>query len=341
MTQPLLICQGVSKRFGTVQALKHADLRVEEGALLALLGPSGCGKTTMLRLIAGFETPDEGEITLRGQVIASGGKSVPPEKRKVSMVFQDFALFPHLTVGANVAFGLPKGANKTERVAQLLSLVQLGGYESRMPHELSGGQQQRVALARALGPSPDLLLMDEPFSNLDPAIRTEVRREVRQLIREVGITAVIVTHDQEEALSLAGEVALMMDGDVLQVGSPTEIYSHPASRAVGEFLGAANFLDGDVKDGVVLTPLGAVPVEASFQGAADAMLRAEDLAVSEAGGVPAEVVDVDYYGHDQMITARLESGDLVRIRTLTSAVTAGQKIGVLVKGECFVFPRQG
>ena len=339
MTEPLLICDGVSKRFGGVRALNRADLTVEEGALLALLGPSGCGKTTMLRLIAGFETPDEGEITLRGRLIASPKRSMPPEKRKVSMVFQDFALFPHLNVAANVAFGLPKGVNKAARVAELLSLVRLDGYELRMPHQLSGGQQQRVALARALGPKPDLLLMDEPFSNLDPAVRADVRREVRQLIRDVGITALIVTHDQEEALSLAGEVALMMNGEVLQVGTPAEIYSRPANRAVGEFLGAANFLPGEVKDSVVETPLGPVPVTASFRGPADAMVRAEDLALTEAGGAPAEVLDVDYYGHDQMITARLETGDVVRIRTLTSLVTAGQRISILVKGECFVFPR--
>ena len=160
------------------------------------------------------------------------------------------------------------------------------------------------------------------------------------MIRDVGITAIIVTHDQEEALSLAGEVALMMEGRVLQVGSPIDIYTRPVSRAVGEFLGAANFLAGEVKDGVVITPLGAVPVSAGFEGNADAMVRAEDLAVSEAGGCPAEVLDIDYYGHDQMITARLESGDVVRIRTLMSPVTPGQKIGVLVKGECFVFPRE-
>jgi iron(III) transport system ATP-binding protein len=323
-----------------VAALRNADLAVEDGALLALLGPSGCGKTTMLRLIAGFETPDAGEIRLRDRVIASPTQGVPPEKRRVSMVFQDFALFPHLNVGANVAFGLPKGAQKAARVAELLSLVRLDGLESRMPHELSGGQQQRVALARALAPRPDLLLMDEPFSNLDPAVRADVRREVRQLIRDVGITAIIVTHDQEEALSLAGEVALMMDGEVLQTGTPGEIYSHPASRAVGEFLGAANVLEGDVQDGVVVTALGRVPVQASFRGAADAMVRAEDLALTESGGALAEVMDIDYYGHDQMITARLDSGDVVRIRTLTSTVTPGQRIGVMVKGACFVFPHR-
>jgi len=330
----------VSKRFGDVMALRDADLTVADGSLLALLGPSGCGKTTMLRLIAGFETPDAGEVRLRDRLIASPSKSVAPEKRRISMVFQDFALFPHLSVGANVAFGLPKGAKKASRIAELLSLVRLDGYESRMPHELSGGQQQRVALARALAPEPDLLLMDEPFSNLDPAVRADVRREVRQLIRDVGITAIIVTHDQEEALSLAGGVALMMDGQVLQTGTPGEIYSRPASRAVGEFLGAANFLEGEVQDGVVVTPLGRIAVHAAFRGPADAMVRAEDLALTEAGGAPAEVLDIDYYGHDQMVTARLDSGDVVRIRTLTAPVTPGQRIGVLVKGECFVFPRQ-
>ena len=170
--------------------------------------------------------------------------------------------------------------------------------------------------------------------------RGDVRREVRQLIRDVGITAIIVTHDQEEALSLAGEVALMMEGRILQTGTPGEIYSRPASRAVGEFLGAANFLRGDVHDGVVDTPLGLLPVSASFRGAVDAMVRAEDLAMAETGGAPAEVLDIDYYGHDQMVTARLDTGEVVRIRTLTTPVTVGRRIGVVVKGECFVFPRE-
>jgi iron(III) transport system ATP-binding protein len=236
VTEPLLSCRGVSKRFGEVVALKNASLAVEEGALLALLGPSGCGKTTLLRLIAGFETPDAGEIWLRDKLIASAERAMPPEKRRVSMVFQDFALFPHLNVAANVAFGLPKGSDRSARVSELLSMVRLSGYESRMPHELSGGQQQRVALARALAPRPELLLMDEPFSNLDPAVRADVRREVRQLIRDVGITAIIVTHDQEEALSLAGEVALMMDGEVLQVGAPAEMPARlpaPSANSLG------------------------------------------------------------------------------------------------------------
>ena len=337
MSQPILVCRGLVKRFGDVTALDGADLEVEEGALLALLGPSGCGKTTLLRLIAGFENPDAGEITLRGQTISSAVMMVPPEKRRVAMVFQDFALFPHLNVGANVAFGLPKGA-KRERAAELLSLVRLEGLEQRMPHELSGGQQQRVALARALASEPDLILMDEPFSNLDPSIREEVRGEVRQLLRAVGITAVIVTHDQEEALSLAGEVAVMIDGVVMQTGTPSEVYGNPANRVVGEFVGAANVLPGSATGSQVECVLGRFAAPGSA-GPVDVMFRAEALAMAE-DGVPAEVVDIDYYGHDQMITVRLQSGETLRLRLLaTPGIEIGKHVGVAAKGEPFVFPR--
>ncbi len=341
MSEPILVCRGLSKRFGATIALRNADLEVEEGELVALLGPSGCGKTTMLRLIAGFETPDEGEVELRRRLIASPARSLPPEQRKVSMVFQDFALFPHLSVGANVAFGLRRGVDRKARVAELLSLVRLEGLESRMPHELSGGQQQRIALARALAAEPDLVLLDEPFSNLDPAIRAGVRSEVRQLLRTVGITAVIVTHDQEEALSLAGRVAVMMDGSVLQVGTPAEVYTTPIDRVVGEFVGAANFLPGEVHGGRVECALGRLPVTASFSGEADVMIRAEALTITEQGGVPAEVVDMDYYGHDQMVSLRLETGDLVRVRLLSAPpLLPGQRVGVALRGEVFVFPRE-
>jgi iron(III) transport system ATP-binding protein len=337
VSQPILQCTGLVKRYGDVTALRGANLDVQEGALLALLGPSGCGKTTLLRLIAGFERPDAGEVTLRGQRISSATSIVPPEKRRVAMVFQDFALFPHLSVGANIAFGLPRGA-KRQRVAELLSLVRLEGVEQRMPHELSGGQQQRVALARALASEPDLILLDEPFSNLDPSVRTEVRGEVRQLLRQVGITALIVTHDQEEALSLAGEVAVMIDGVVLQVGTPGDIYAHPVSREVGEFVGAANVLPGTASAGTADCVLGrfAAPVA---EGPVDVMFRAESLAVTE-DGVPAEVVDVDYYGHDQMITVRLQSGEVLRLRLLaTPGIEVGKRVGVAARGEPFIFPR--
>jgi len=292
-----------------------------------------------LRLIAGFETPDAGEIELEGRLLNAKGTFVPPERRKVAMVFQDFALFPHLNVSANIAFGLPKGADKRKRVDELLTLVGLRGMESRLPHELSGGQQQRVALARALAAEPALILLDEPFSNLDPSIRARVREEVKQLIHSIGITAVFVTHDQEEALSVAEEVAVMMEGRVLQTGTPTDIYMRPLSRAVGEFVGNANFLRGDVKDSVVECELGRLKVAASFEGRADVMIRAESLTVSEEGGTPGEVVNVEYFGHDQMVEVRLESGTLLHIRLLAvPQLPLGQHVGVVVKGDVFAFP---
>jgi iron(III) transport system ATP-binding protein len=332
-----LRCRGVTKAFGPTRAVDGFNLEVARGQVMALLGPSGCGKTTALRIIAGLETPDQGTVEIGGRPVAGPGVNVPPEKRRVAMVFQDFALFPHLNVGANVAFGLPKGA-KRERVAELLSLVRLEGLEQRMPHELSGGQQQRVALARALASEPDLILMDEPFSNLDPSIREEVRGEVRQLLRAVGITAVIVTHDQEEALSLAGEVAVMIDGVVMQTGTPSEVYGNPANRVVGEFVGAANVLPGSATGSQVECVLGRFAAPGSA-GPVDVMFRAEALAMAE-DGVPAEVVDIDYYGHDQMITVRLQSGETLRLRLLaTPGIEIGKHVGVAAKGEPFVFPR--
>jgi iron(III) transport system ATP-binding protein len=339
VTQPILECRDLVKRFGDVTAVDGLSLEVAEGSLTALLGPSGCGKTTLLRLIAGFERPDEGEILLRGATIASPSRRVPPEKRRVALVFQDFALFPHLDVATNVAFGLPKGADKASRVAELLTLVRLEGVGHRMPHELSGGQQQRVALARALASNPDLILMDEPFSNLDPSIREQVRGEVRQLLGSVGITAIIVTHDQEEALSLAGEVAVMLDGHILQAGTPAEVYGHPDSRAVGEFVGAANVLPGTARDSQVECVLGRFGAT-GVSGDVDVMFRAESLAISEDGGSPGEVVDVDYYGHDQMVTVKLQSGEVLRLRLLARpAFEIGQHVGVTATGEPFVFPR--
>jgi iron(III) transport system ATP-binding protein len=334
--------RGVVKHFGALAAVNGVDLDVTQGHVLALLGPSGCGKTTLLRLIAGFETPDEGSIELDGRVLNAPGVFVPPEKRRVAMVFQDFALFPHMTVAGNIAFGLPKGADRKKRVGELLDLVGLPGHESRMPHQLSGGQQQRVALARALAAEPSLMLLDEPFSNLDPSIRERVRSEVKQLVHQVGITAVFVTHDQEEALSLAEQVAVMIAGRILQVGSPLEIYTQPADRTVGEFVGSPNFLPGDVHGSMVECELGLLPVRAAFEGPADVMLRAESLAIGEDGGMPAEVTGVEYYGHDQMVTVRASSGRALRVRLLAAAPFAvGQRVGVVVKGEVFAFPRRG
>jgi iron(III) transport system ATP-binding protein len=226
-TVATVICQELYKSFDGVPVVHEVSLRVAPGHILALLGPSGCGKTTLLRLIAGFEGLDHGRITIAGQVVADGRFHLPPEKRRVGMVFQDYAIFPHLNVGQNVAFGLGKGEQR--RTAEMLSLVGLEGLGEKMPHELSGGQQQRVALARALAPQPAVLLLDEPFSNLDAALRHEVRHEVRALLKQNKATAIFVTHDQEEALFMGNEVAVMNQG-CGRIFGQYGLYSRPNYR---------------------------------------------------------------------------------------------------------------
>jgi len=341
-----LSCRDVSRHFGSVRAVDGLSFDLERGKVLALLGPSGCGKTTALRMIAGFEEPTAGTIAIDGRIVTGPGVHVPPEKRKVGMVFQDFALFPHMQVGANVAYGLPRGTDKKKRTAELLDLVGLTGLEARMPHQLSGGQQQRVALARALAAEPRLILLDEPFSNLDPSIRAHVRGEVKQLIRSIGITAVFVTHDQEEALSLAEEVGVMIAGRLLQIGSPAAIYSEPASREVAEFVGGGNLLPGEVSNGVATCELGRFPVIAAFSGPAEIMLRAEALTLTEGisggetAGVAATVEAVEYFGHDQVITVRTGSGAQLKIRVLAAPrVQQGERVGVAIAGSGIAFPR--
>jgi iron(III) transport system ATP-binding protein len=340
VSEAFLRCRGVTKRFGRTVAVDAVDLEVTQGETFALLGPSGCGKTTLLRLIGGFEAPDAGEIELDGRVLASASQFVPAEKRRIAVVFQDFALFPHMNVAKNVAFGLPKGADRTRRVGEMLELVGLPELERRMPHELSGGQQQRVALARALAAEPRLMLLDEPFSNLDPAVRQRVRAEVKQLIQAVGITAVFVTHDQEEALSLAERVAVMMDGRIVQSGVPASIYEQPASRPVAEFIGDANFLPGEVRGRLATCELGEVRVQAGFEGAAELMIRAEDLALGRDGdAATSEVVSVEYYGHDQMATVRAASGRLLKVRLPAGVqASAGERVTIEVAGEARAFP---
>ncbi|HEX2031662.1 MAG TPA: ABC transporter ATP-binding protein [Actinomycetota bacterium] len=307
-------CRDLAKRFDDVEAVRAGTLELARGELVALVGPSGCGKTTLLRLIAGFDVPDAGEIRLDGRLLAGPGTFVPPERRRVGMVFQDYALFPHLSVEANVGFALGRRRDGRERAAALLDLVGLRGTGARMPHELSGGQQQRVALARALAAEPDVILLDEPFSNLDPALRVRVRAEVRDILRSLGTTAIIVTHDQEEALSLAGRVAVMLDGAVLQVGAPAEVYRRPVSRDVAAFVGEANFLSGRARDGTVDCELGPVPVAEAPAGPVELMIRPEHLVLSADSGVPVEPVGREFYGHDQVVTARLPSGAVVRVR---------------------------
>ncbi len=270
------------KSFGRFTAICDVSLGVHEGEILGLLGPSGCGKTTLLRLIAGLDTPDAGEIRVGDRCVAAANVFVPPEQRSLGMVFQDFALFPHLTVAENIAFGLQQQRLSKqqiqERVAAVLALVHLEGMQKRYPHELSGGQQQRVALARAIAPQPAVILLDEPLSNLDAQVRLQLREELRTILKGTGTTAIFVTHDQEEALSLSDRLAVMRQGKIEQVGTPQEIYCQPASRFVAGFITQANFLPACAEGYQVRTDVGTFPLlEALAKGEGEVMIREEDL----------------------------------------------------------------
>lgn len=308
--------RGVTKSFDGPRVLDEVSLDIEPGEVLSLLGPSGCGKTTLLRLIAGLERVDAGDIAIDGEVVSSPTRHSRPEARHVGMVFQDWALFPHLTVGDNVAYGLARDQRRSGRVAETLSLVGLAGLADRMPGTLSGGQQQRVALARALAPRPRALLLDEPFSNLDTVLRVQVRTEVHRLLREVGITAVFVTHDQEEAFVLGDRVAVMNGGVIEQHARPVDIYEHPASRWVADFVGEANLVRAVGQGGTAHTPIGIVALCGEHHGDIEVVVRPEHLVLEPSVGdeATAAVELVEYYGHDHVTMLRLCDGQQVRSR---------------------------
>jgi len=313
----ILALEGVSKRYAADRppAVDGLSLAVEQGEILALLGPSGCGKTTTLRLIAGFEAPDAGRIVLRGSVVTDAGRLVPPEERGVGMVFQDYALFPHLTVADNVGFGLRRldRAARAPRIAQVLELVGLQGYADRYPHELSGGQQQRVAVARALAPAPALVLLDEPFSSLDADLRSQMRDEVEKILRTTGTTAIFVTHDQEEAFTLADRVGVLSEGRLLQLGTPEGIYHHPASQFVAEFVGAADFLPGLVTSEGIVTEVGIFANTGQLEVGerVEVMIRPDDITFVPARDGAGVITRRYFRGSETLYCIRLPSGHRV------------------------------
>lgn len=291
-------------------ALDSFSLDVWEGSLLTLLGPSGCGKTTALRVIAGFEHAT-GTVDIRGRRVLGPETFVPPEQRRVGMVFQDYALFPHMTVERNVAYGL-KGDEVGARVGEVLELVGLSRVGTRMPGELSGGQQQRVALARALAPEPDVILLDEPFSNLDANLRDRVRRELRSILTEARTTAVLVTHDQEEALATSDLVAVMYQGRVVQVDSPALLYTQPSDPWIARFLGDADALPATAHRGYADTAIGRFKTD--LKGPVTVVFRPEDVQLSMGETANAVVAGAEFFGHDQLVTVVLESGQRIRSR---------------------------
>jgi iron(III) transport system ATP-binding protein len=307
---------GVSKRFGPVAVLHDIAIAIEPGRVLALLGPSGCGKTTLLRIIAGLERPDAGRVAIGGDVVTSvaGHVFVPPERRRVGMVFQDWALFPHLSVAANVGYGLPRRPDRRERVQQALAMVGMSGLGDRNPTTLSGGQQQRVALARAIAPEPAVILLDEPFSNLDTALRVQVRGDVHRLLSDLDITTVFVTHDQEEAFVLGDEVGVMHDGRIVQQATPAELYARPVDAWVAGFVGDANLVDGEAFGDRVATLVGPVPLAAALpaDGPARVLLRPEELGIAPGDSATVEILE--FYGHDSVYVVRLDDGAPIRVR---------------------------
>jgi iron(III) transport system ATP-binding protein len=327
-----LSIEGIEKGFDGTDVLRGVDLAVAPGSMCVVLGPSGSGKTTLLRLIAGLESADAGRIMLGGRVLTDvdGGVELRPEKRRIGMVFQDWALFPHLTVGENVAFGLGRRETSNPRVAEVLEMVGLGGYAMRTPGTLSGGQQQRVALARALAPQPEVLLLDEPFSNLDVALRVRVRTEVHRLLADAGVTAVFVTHDQQEAFVLGDQVVVMRDGVVVQASTPADLYAHPVDTWVASFVGDANLLLAEASGDTAVTELGNIDLATPAHGPVEVLVRPEHLAVVD--GDSASVEFVEFYGHDAIVVVRLDSGFVVRVRTHDVTVAARDRIAVRHQG---------
>lgn len=332
--EPLLECRSVTKRFGNVVAVDNVSVQLMPGEVLSILGASGCGKTTLLRLIAGFEALDAGQMRIHPNLISEAQQHLPPERRNIGMVFQEYALFPHLTVAQNVAFGL-HGLSRDEqrdRVRDVLELVRLNTLEGRFPHELSGGQQQRVALARTLAPSPVAVLLDEPFSNLDARMRQDVRHEVEAILRGKGIAAIFVTHDREEAFAFADRVGVMNAGRLEQVDAPSELYRTPVNREVARIVGDCDFLGGVAQGEVAVTEVGKLPFVCNDGPVEDGtnlslMVRPQDIAITSSETGDCVVTSLEFRGGETMVTAVTSRGITLRCRQFGSSnLTSGTRV---------------
>jgi iron(III) transport system ATP-binding protein len=356
-----VIVSGLKKSFGSRLVLDGLDLEVPEGSLTAVLGPSGSGKTTLLRILAGFEHADAGRVALGETLVEDGRTHLPPEARRVGYVPQDGALFPHLSASGNVGFGLSRRERKSGRVEELLGLVGLSGEGRRYPHQLSGGMQQRVALARALAGQPSLVLLDEPFSSLDAALRAGVRADVARVLSETGTTAVLVTHDQDEALSLADNVAVLRDGRVAQCASPEQLYTDPLDPALASFVGDANLIEGTVRAGAAVTELGVLTIAEGGPSFVDAqkvmvLVRPEQLelrashrgagngATNGGEGLNGRVVECRYFGHDMLVSVEMaaeangEHPVLHARLTGKSPLVTGSHVALSVDGPVKAWP---
>lgn len=335
--------QNVNKRYENTRAVIDLNLEIPKSAITVLLGHSGCGKTTTMRLIAGLERPESGKIWIGDQQVSGGGKWVSATQRHIGMVFQDYALFPHLTIAQNIAFGIPeqKSAQRKKRVADLLDMVGLAGIEARFPHQLSGGQQQRVALARALAPAPKVMLLDEPFSNLDASLRQTMREEVRTILHEAEVTTVFVTHDQEEALRLADELVVMDEGHVLQNGEPEDVYQYPASLQVAHFLAKVNVMEGVAGDGVVETPIGRMQLHThALRGPVDVVLHPEAIQLTRTPDATAVIEQISYFGFHQLATVRLANGNTLQVRTWAyTSIDVGDRVELTVDRRVVAFAK--
>ena len=332
----IIRARSVTKSYGPEVVLSDFNLDIWNGSIVGILGISGSGKTTALRLLAGFDKPDSGIIEMRDKVISSEETFLPPEERNVGMVFQDYALFPHLNVEKNISFGLSRDEIKSGRLEEVLSMCNLEAYRNKFPQELSGGQQQRVSLARALAPKPEVILLDEPFTSLDAHMARDLREEVVSLLRQTETTALIVTHDQEEALSVCDVVSVLENGSVIQSATPQEIYLNPVSQTVANSVGDPNILKGFSVDGRVETSLGTFVT--AYNGALDVSIRPEciELVLDSEGSYV--VKECTFYGHDQVVSFQNSKGEVFRARSLPNTIyEAGDKVNINIS-EVTTFP---